>query len=108
MPARDLGNDARVSTAEIPRPEQPHGLSAFGAAPGPTAAPIRSAPFAPLRTPPAPLRNGPLRCPSCELGLVVFEILGDLRFRCEHCTLEWRYGLGRLWSVGDGLGDLIP
>jgi hypothetical protein len=59
-------------------------------------------------TPVAPLPTGPLRCPSCELGLAVLEVLGDLRFRCDRCLLEWRYGMGQLWGVGDGLGDQVP
>ena len=61
-----------------------------------------------LLVPTASLRGGPLRCPSCDHGLVVLEVLGDLRFRCDRCVLEWRYGLGQLWGVGDGLGDQVP
>ena len=62
----------------------------------------------PELSPPAAWRSGPLRCPSCAAGLLVLEVLGDLRFRCERCVLEWRYGLGQLWTIGDGLGDTIP
>ena len=45
---------------------------------------------------------GPMReCPSCGArDFLVDEARGILGFRCQGCSIRWRFELGYVWRVG--------